>query len=457
MKPILETLADFSASLCFEEIPKTALHQAQRCLFDFMGCFFGGVGVATNRELLALALRTNPTPEATVWGTGRKAGMAETALAHGCLGHHLEYDDGISLGGHWGSETIPAILAVAETLGCGGPEVLSAIVVAYEVGNRVSRAFSGRMLTRGVHFPCATGVFGAAAGVAKIMGLRPDQIAGALGNACLTPMAPYGPALSGAPVKDVYAGWPNALGINAVRLSCAGWGGPWDLLEGKHGLADVLGEGVSVSELRERILKDLGSTFEITKTYFKPYPCCRWLHAPVRAVLDLKEEGKWRGEEIKSIEICGPRFLGLYDKESGFEKEIAARFSLPYVTAAAALYGAVNLEVFDEVRRKDPALAALARKVCLSVDSGLDRAFPGQFRIRARVRVKGGEWVERESGLPWGPEDPATDGELEDKFRYLVRRTLQPGDVDLWVELFSDGISKDREMERFFGLLSGPF
>jgi 2-methylcitrate dehydratase PrpD len=132
-KGILKELAEFAVGVSFAEMPKPVVRQATCCFFDLMGCFFGGLSVEQNLKLLAMALDTNPKPEATVWGTGRKAGMAEAAFAHGCLAHHLEYDDGIFLGGHWGSETIAAVLAAAEVTGRGGSDLLAGIVVAYEV------------------------------------------------------------------------------------------------------------------------------------------------------------------------------------------------------------------------------------------------------------------------------------------------------------------------------------
>jgi len=157
------------------------------------------------------------------------------------------------------------------------------------------------------------------------MGLTVSQTAEALGNACLTPIAPYLPALSGAPIKDAYAGWPNALGLMVTRLSRAGWSGPPDLLEGPEGIGRIAGWKGSVQDLRRQIRGGLGSSFEIMKTYFKPFPCCRWLHAPAQAVLDLKKEGGWTGEEVESIVVGGPDFLRPYDKKGGFEKEIGKR------------------------------------------------------------------------------------------------------------------------------------
>lgn len=453
-KAILEELAEFAVGLSFEEIPKSVIHQANRCLLDLLGCYWGGWRAEKNRELLALALRMNPNPQTTIWGVGTKAGMAEAALAHGCMAHHFEYDDGISLGAHWGSESIPAAVAMAELTGRGSHDLLAAIIVSYEVGNRVSQAFSEQLLSRGVHFPCMMGVFGATTGVARLAGLNASQTAGALGNACLTPIAVYRPALTGDPIKDAYAGWPNALGILLTLLSQAGWAGPSDLLEGEKGLGEILGSMSSGRELRKRILRGLGSTYEIMKTYFKPYPCCRWLHAPVRAILDLKQEGQWSGEEIASFRVEGPAFLKSYGKKIGFEKEIAARFSLPYVAAAAALYGRLGLEEFDANRRQDPILKKMVQHVQFGADPALDKVFPHRFRTRVKIRLKNGKRWEKECGLPWGPDDPPTKKEMAEKFSYLANGVLHPTQIDQWLAFFSGGIEKDTGLENFFQFLA---
>lgn len=454
MKTILESLAEFVVEISYEDIPKPVIHQANRCLLDFMGSFWGGFGVKENRKLLPLAREINPKAEASLWGTGLKAGMAEAAFAHGCIGHHLEYDDGISLGAHWGSETLPAILAMAEASGCGGKEVLTAIVVAYEVGNRVSQAFSRKLLNRGVHFPCTMGIFGAVSGVAKLAKLKSAKIAGALGNACLTPIAPYLTAFSGAPIKDAYAGWPNALGILGTKWSQAGWNGPVDLLEGPEGFGRVAGWVGPVKDLKDQILKGLGSGFEIMKTYFKPYPCCRWLHAPAQAVLDLRREGGWNGEGVDSIVVEGPEFLRSYDQKGGFEKEIAARFSLPYVVAAAVLLGRLDLQAFTKAKRAHPKIRELVKRVTVTTNENFERMFPGHFQTRVRLKTKKGQLLEKTCGLPWAPENPPTDHELEEKFSSLSEGSLRPSRIRDWMALFNDGLEKDKRLKGLLGLLS---
>jgi 2-methylcitrate dehydratase PrpD len=441
--PILRELAEFSVGLSFDRLPEEVIRQVNRCLLDLFGCYLGALSLGANHQLFVWAKETNPKAEASLWGIGDKSGAAEAALVHGSLSHQLDYDDGISLGAHWGSQTIPAILTASELSGVSGQELVTAVTAAYEVGNRVSRLFSRSLLERGVHFPAAMAAFGAAAGVARLLGLDADRTAGALGNGWLIPVAPYAPALSGAATKDIYAGWPNFLGFNMVRLARAGWDGPWDLLEGTKGLAQVLSWPGSTDELRSGALEGLGDGFEIMKTYFKPYPCCRWLHAPVKALLELMQETGWTAHQVAAIEVRGPSFLSMYSQKDDFTQATSARFSLPYTMAAAAWYGRLGVEEFSQTCRSEPRLLTLAGRVAIEVDPELECTFAQKYLIRVGVRLTDGRRWEKDCGLPWGPEDPPTYKELADKFQYLAGRVLDAATLSAWQEVFREGLEND--------------
>ena len=79
-KRILEELAEFAVGLRFEGLSNDLKRQANRCFLDLVGCYFAAFAIEGNRRLLELAPDLNPKPEATIWGMGFKAGMAESAL-----------------------------------------------------------------------------------------------------------------------------------------------------------------------------------------------------------------------------------------------------------------------------------------------------------------------------------------------------------------------------------------
>jgi hypothetical protein len=80
--------------------------------------------------------------------------------------------------------------------------------------------------------------------------------------------------------------------------------------------------------------------------------------------------------------------------------------------------------------------------------------FPDSFQTRVRITTRGGQTWERISGLPWGPENPPSDMDLEEKFTYLSGLSLEPSRIRKWLALFREGLAGDRKLRKTIGLLS---
>jgi 2-methylcitrate dehydratase PrpD len=77
---------------------------------------------------------------------------------------------------------VPAALAAGELVGASGRDVLTAIVAGYEVCCRLGNALDPTShYAKGFHPTATAGTFGAAAAVAKLFRLSPDQIVSAFG------------------------------------------------------------------------------------------------------------------------------------------------------------------------------------------------------------------------------------------------------------------------------------
>lgn len=306
-KTIIEQLSAFGTGLRFEDLPPEVVEKANDCFFDFVGCYYGAVKRDDIPQVIRGIAAMNPTPESCLWGAGLRCGTAEAALAMGTVGYHLEYDDGISVSGHWGSASIPASFLAVARRGGDGKDLITAIAAGYEVGCRISRMFSPRLLKKHIHFPCTMGAFGAAAGYARGSGASAEELAGALSLAGLFPVGTYSTATSGAKGKGLYSGWPNYLGINALRLSQLGLTGDPDVMEAPDGFANAVGLAPMTAEYLEEAGRDLGTDFRMMQVYFKPYPCCRWLHAPVYALLGLMKRHGISREELELLSAMSPR------------------------------------------------------------------------------------------------------------------------------------------------------
>lgn len=449
---IIERLSAFGSSLRFEDLPPEVAAKANDCFFDFVGCYYGAIKRDNIPWVVQGIAAMNPTPESSIWGTGLTCGTAEAALAMGTVGYHLEYDDGISVSGHWGSASIPAsFLAVARS-GGDGKDLLTAIVAGYEVGCRISRMFSPRLLKKHIHFPCTMGAFGAAAGHARGLGASKEELAGALSLAGLFPVGTYSTATGGAKGKALYSGWPNYLGINALRLSHLGLTGDLDVMEAPDGFANAVGLAPMTEEYLAEAGRDLGKEFKTMEVYFKPYPCCRWLHAPVYALLGLMKQHGLHREDIRSIDIGGPEFAMMYNTRTGYESKVTCQYSIPYSVGAAAWFGRLGLEEFEAPARSDKGLMDFISHIHMRVDKELQAKFPQVFGVNLTLELMDGRRFQVQQGTPWGPGAPATQKELIEKFRMLTHNVMRPEDQEEWVALYQQGFQQTGSFERVLAL-----
>ena len=452
-KTLVERLAEFAAGLTFEQLPDSVVRRANDCFFDLVGCYYGALKKEENRKIAAELAKLNPAKEAVIWGTKHRCGIAGAALALGTLGYDLEYDDGISVSGHWGSASIPAAYLAVREMDGDGRDLVTAITAAYEVGSRISRVFSPELLKRHIHFPCTMGAFGAAAGYGAGRGKNADVLAGALSLAGLFPVGAYSTATSGAPGKGLYSGWPGYLGIHAVRLAGMGLTGDRDIMEHPDGFGRAVGLGPADPKVVGKALEGLGEQFHIMETYFKPYPCCRWLHAPVMGILELMREQRLRREDIERVIIGSPEFALMYDTREGFHTSVKCQYSIPYSVGAAAWFGRLTPEEYGDEARENEEFLRFIGRIDMVYDEELQKKFPGEFAVKMQVFTRDGQTYARRQSMPWGPENPPSAEELEDKFSMLTKDILTEEEICQWIEIHQRGIDKEGMFAMAAGLL----
>jgi 2-methylcitrate dehydratase PrpD len=437
---VLDRLALFAEKLDFSALPGELVQKACDCFFDFAGCYFGALKYLDDPAFPAKLAAINPSPDVTVWGLGIQCGVAEAALLTGCLGYELEYDDGVSLAGHWGSASIPAAYFSNVMHNGNGKTLICAIVAAYETGTRISRFFSPRLLNRSVHFPCVMGAFAAVTAYGKAAGLDAGVIAGALSLAGLFPQGTYSTGISGAGGKSLYSGWPNYLGINAVRFSLLNLRGDSGVLEDPCGFAAALGLPPPGAADCNAMLDGLGRRFSIMETYFKPYPCNRWFHAPVAALLALREQYGFSPGSVREITVYGPSFLAMYNTHEGFDAKTACQYSLPYTLGAALIAGKLTLEEYGVSMRSRKDLGELVSRI--QVRPGADKA-PSPYSVEVEAVLQNGQKCTACRTQPWSPESPPSRDELIEKFRYLTASVLPDSAVEKWISCYKSGFYND--------------
>ena len=90
---IARELAEYAASLRFEDLPAEVVHQTKRLVLDTLGCALGGVPSETGRVLREFASEAGHPGEAAVVGSGAKTSALLATLVNGAMVRYLDYND----------------------------------------------------------------------------------------------------------------------------------------------------------------------------------------------------------------------------------------------------------------------------------------------------------------------------------------------------------------------------
>lgn len=429
MDTMSDTLSAFTADLRYEDIPSQVIKKVKLHILDALG-----IGLASTEEpyakgILSVAREWGGTPQASLLRYGDKLPAAHAAMVNGSLIHGLDFDDT-----HTGSIThvsacvVPPAIAVGETTGADGKEMLSAMVAGYEIITRVGGAMKGGFHAKGYHATPICGTFGAVAVAGRLWGHGPDVIANALGTAGSQASGIQEFLDDGSWAKRFHPGWACHAGITAAQLAGHGYLGPRKVFEGRFGLYATHVQDRKYNS--EALVGGLGEHWETLNISFKPYPCCHFSHAAMDAAKNLILEAKIHLEEIETLEAIIPEPIAHIVCEP-LEQKInpktpyAALFSLPYCMSLNAVNGNVTLADFDEKNLGDPEVLALAKKFTYTaVDSN---RFPKYLHGGVRIKLTDGRTLVREEPVNWGnPENPMKQTDLEEKFRGNAGRALPP-------------------------------
>lgn len=420
-------VAAFASGVAGENLPDEVVHHSRRLVLDYLAAAAAGSTTDLSGRLRAYFAESEPGSASTAIN-GPRLTAAAAAFVNGSAAHGLELDDGYTPGSvHPGSCVVPAVLAVAEATGATLDAALPAIIVGVEVTARIAEAGHPNVSRAGFHNTPVAGVFGATAGVGRLLGLRPDAMAAAFGIAGSHAggLAEYHE--DGSEVKRLHSGKAARDGVTCAGLARRGVTGPATVLEGGRGY--FAGFARSAWE-PDALRAGLGSTWKALRTYVKPYPCCRHLHGAIDASLALRSSPGLRLEDIETITV-GTFELAARLRRPDPETVMQAQFSLPYVVAAALTHGAIGLETFESERFTDPEIRQLAQRVTVEVDEAAQASYPGDRAAEVTILTRGGQRFSTRVSQPLGePDNPLSDAAIEAKLRTLATPVLGPERVD---------------------------
>jgi 2-methylcitrate dehydratase PrpD len=408
-------LAEHVASSRYEQLGAHVIHAFKRALQDHLTCAIAGSAMPVSRALLQYYSESDATRTATIVGSAAKLSAPNAALVNGANTHGLDFDDGHTNGSaHPSGVIFPAVLASAEQYGASPREVILATVMGYDVMCRIAAAGHPATARRGWHNTPASGVFGAAAAVSKLLALDARQTRDALGLAGSFSSGVREYVEEGAEVKRIHPGKAARDGLLCAEFAGRGITGPARILEGRQGFANTHAGG----EMKwDRMMLALGERYEIESIYFKPYPCCRHYHSVVDGICAMREEARFAPEDVKHIHI------GLYAAGvNGHDHKHAdnlldAQMSAPVAAALATVDGVLAAHHFLPESIERPQVRRLVDLCDTVLDEECERIYPGRRSGYVRIDLTGGKSLEQRVLDPKGEGvNPMSDEDLKHKF-----------------------------------------
>ncbi len=212
MESATSTFGRFIVDTSYEKLPEEVIFEAKKRIADVLGICLSGAATQA-KKIIPFCLQNGGPGSATIWGSGKKTAPAFAALANGTMTFHLELDDVHRTSHtHPGVSCIPAAIALGESFGSSGRELIEAVVIGYDASIRVGMTVSPSIYVDRTYLaPGTLSPFGAAASAAKLMKLDADKAGRALGAVSyFGPLACYESFKLGADVKDM---------ISAVSLA----------------------------------------------------------------------------------------------------------------------------------------------------------------------------------------------------------------------------------------------
>lgn len=298
---------------------------------------------------------------------------------------------------HPGRSVIPAALTLAERFSLSGQELLTLLVIGYEIASRIQSPLP--LLGCGFAIACMAG---------RAAGMPAEGIARLL-------------ALTRSTLARDWNMWPDDADLDYLRLGFLARavaadvsyaGAPFALpaLDNELALASALPTSTSPP-----------AAYEMQAVYIKPYPCCRALHGTIDLVRELVAEGLGH-ESVVGVDVAvGNKKPQLFEPLAPGAHQKRCQFSIPFVAACGLVDGDITRHSFEEPSQVRPPVQRLQRAVLARHDPVLDY-FPLGWAAHARVTrltvtTNDGRRLERATLAPRGsPINPLSREDLRAKF-----------------------------------------
>lgn len=327
-----------------------------------------------------------------------------------------------------------------------GRDFLVALVAGVEVECKLGLAVWPQHYDVGWHITSTTGSIGAAVAVAKLLALRRETVAQAIGVAATQVVGLR--EMFGSHAKSFHPGRAAQAGLMAALLAKEGYTSSDTALEAKRGWANVVGVTKGEAEIQADLARWTGSgggsevglpavtdghsrsanekgqgRWEILRNSFKPFPCGIVIHPVIDACAQIHQEMQREGFSVDDIESVHAKVHPLVLELTGKKEPkdgLQGKFSVYHGGACGLIFGKATPSQYDDEVVQDSTVIAIRDRIKADVDDSL-----AADETKVVVTLKDGRNIEKHVGHALGSmEAPLDEARLQEKFLDQCQKVL---------------------------------
>tara|TARA_B110001454_G_scaffold214193_1_gene233583 strand:+ start:784 stop:2148 length:1365 start_codon:yes stop_codon:yes gene_type:complete len=414
---ITQLSLDYLSSIKFEDIPPEVIDRCKQLFLDYIGVALGGVYLADSSKSIMNGIHklvSGAIGKSQVIGLPYQYPAHYAALLNATLAHSMDFDDTHQESIiHPGTPIFSSNLALAQEYDKSGIDFLLASIVGYDISLKIGRTHGPLVHRKGFHATATTNIFGCTAAGGKLLNFNNEIIENAMGLNISQISGSQQFLENGSWNKRFHTGLTPHNSILSLIMAENGYLGASQPIEGKFGYFNLYAEkGISDYS----VFDSYGIDFEVMNTAVKPYPCCRFSHATIDAVLNITRENNITYKDIHKIDInMGKTGYDMVGYSGEYPKNtVEAQFSAYFAAAVAAIKGEYIWDSYQLVG--DKTLEEFMDKVSVS-----QKQFQHEMESNITVTTNNGKRFEENVEYPKGePENPVSWSDTKSKFLGLA-------------------------------------
>jgi 2-methylcitrate dehydratase PrpD len=426
ISPVMHELATYISRAGKKPLPKPVVEKTKHHVLDTIAAMVSGSKLLPGEQAISFIKTQGGAPEAMVLGSRIVTSAINAALANGMLGHADETDDSHAPSlTHPGCGIVPAALAMGEREQANGTAFLRAVALGYDVGCRMTMALHAYDFREAGHSTHTFGpMFGAAAAAGSLAGLKYDQVRHLLSY---TAQQTSGVSCWMRDAEHVekafdFGGMPARNGVAAAAMVAHGFTGVEDVFSGERNFFVAYDESRRIGKPPEpeRLIQDLGTTFEIMNTNIKRWSVGSPIQAPLDGLLELIRTNNVKADDVRKLVVR----VGHQGANTTNNRDMPD-ICMQHMCAVMLLDGIVTFEsAHDDKRMRDRKAMDVRSRVELYGDDALTAAMPSRQGIVELTLKNGRELKTHVKAVRGTADNPMTRAEVDEKCFHLMAPIL---------------------------------